>query len=184
MIGYWERKGEKRLYRPIHRIDRNTSGVMVIAKNQFAHQQLGWQLERGHIHKRYVGFVQGVVSKPEGIIDDPLSLAPNSFIKRQVGSQGMPARTRFRVLNRYPDSTLLEFILETGRTHQIRAHCEGFGHPLIGDDLYGGDTSLLTRQALHSFVYAFQHPATGFPIVIRAPFPDDLKDLVKTLKDI
>ena len=182
VIGYWERKGENRLYRPIHRIDRNTSGVVVIAKNQFAHQQLGWQLEHGHIHKRYVGFVQGIVLEAEGIMDAPLEFAPNSFIKRQIGTQGMIARTLFRVLHRYPSATLLEFILETGRTHQIRTHCEGFGHPLLGDELYGGDTSLLSRQALHSSVYAFLHPATGLPIVIRAPFPEDLRDLVKKLQ--
>lgn len=182
VIGYWERQGEHRLYRPIHRIDRNTSGVVVIAKNQFAHQQLARQLERGHIHKRYLGFVSGVVLDNEGIIDDPIGFAPNSFIKRQINPEGMPARTLFRVLHRYPQATLLEFILETGRTHQIRSHCEGFGHPLLGDDLYGGDTILLSRQALHSSVYAFLHPSTGLPLIIRAPFPEDLRNLVKKLQ--
>ena len=186
VIGYWERKGEYRLYRPIHRIDRNTSGVIVIAKNQFAHQQLAWQLERGQIHKRYFGFVKGVVRKQEGSIDDSIGFAPDSFIKRQIQADdqlnGQPARTNFKVLQRYPNATLLEFILETGRTHQIRVHCEGFGHPLLGDDLYGGDTTLISRQALHSFVYAFLHPATRLPLVIRAPFPEDLRDLVKKLK--
>ena len=183
VIGYWERKGENRLYRPIHRIDRNTSGVVVIAKNQFAHQQLAWQLERGHIHKRYHGFVEGIVLENEGIIDDPIGIAPNSFIKRQIHPDGMSARTSFRVLRRYPRATFLEFILETGRTHQIRVHCEGFGHPLLGDDLYGGSRTLLDRHALHSTMYAFLHPATRLPIVIRAPFPKDLKMLiVKLLK--
>lgn len=182
VMGYWERQGEHRLYRPIHRIDRNTSGVVVIAKNQFAHQQLAWQLERGQLHKRYYGFVQGVVQKKEGTIDDPIGLAPDSFIKRKVQPKGQPARTHFRVLHRYPNATFLEFILETGRTHQIRAHCEGFGHPLLGDDLYGGDPTLINRQALHSSVYAFLHPATGLPIVIRAPFPEDLRVLMKKLK--
>lgn len=183
VIGYWERKGENRLYRPIHRIDRNTSGVVVIAKNQFAHQQLAWQLERGHIHKRYHGFVEGIVLENEGTIDDPIGFAPNSFIKRQINSDGMSARTSFRVLHRYPRATFLEFILETGRTHQIRVHCEGFGHPLLGDDLYGGSRTLLDRHALHSSMYAFLHPATRLPIVIRAPFPKDLRILiVKLLK--
>lgn len=182
VVGYWERKGEFRQYRPIHRIDRNTSGVVVIAKNQFAHQQLAWQLERGQIHKRYFGFVQGVVQETEGAIDDPIGFAPNSFIKRNIHPAGIPARTLFRVLHRYPQATFLEFILETGRTHQIRVHCEGFGHPLLGDDLYGGATSLLPHQALHSAVYAFIHPATGLPLVIKAPFPEDLKNLVKKLK--
>ncbi|AET69120.1 pseudouridine synthase, RluA family [Desulfosporosinus orientis DSM 765] len=183
VIGHWERRGENRLFRPIHRIDRNTSGVVVIAKNQFAHQQLAWQLERGHIHKRYHGFVQGVVAENEGTIDDSIGFAPNSFIKRQIDPNGISARTCFRVLHRYPTATFLEFILETGRTHQIRAHCEGFGHPLLGDDLYGGDTTFLTRHALHSSMYAFLHPATGLPIIIRAPFPKDLRDLLIHLKD-
>ncbi|MDR3542148.1 MAG: RluA family pseudouridine synthase [Desulfosporosinus sp.] len=184
VIGYWERQGEHRQYRPIHRIDRNTSGVVVIAKNQFAHQQLAWQLERGQILKRYLGFVEGVVRENQGTIDDPIGFAPDSFIKRNIHPEGMPARTLFRVLHRYPTATLLEFILETGRTHQIRVHCEGLGHPLLGDDLYGGDLRLLPRQALHSSMYAFLHPVTGLPLVIRAPFPDDLKDLVKKLKSL
>ncbi|MDP4126835.1 MAG: RluA family pseudouridine synthase [Bacillota bacterium] len=182
VIGYWKRRGEHRQYRPIHRIDRNTSGVVVIAKNQFAHQQLAWQLERGHLHKRYHGFVQGVVREIEGTIDDPIGLAPDSFIKRQTQINGQPARTHYRVLHRYPAATFLEFILDTGRTHQIRAHCQGFGHPLLGDDLYGGDLTFITRQALHSSMYAFLHPATRLPVIIRAPFPIDLRGLVKTLK--
>jgi len=182
VIGYWERKGEHRLYRPIHRIDRNTSGVVIIAKNQFAHQQLAWQLERGHIQKKYFGFVEGTVLENQGTIDDPIGFAPDSFIKRQVQPDGQPARTHYRVLHRYPKATFLEFILETGRTHQIRAHCEGIKHPLLGDDLYNGDTTLLARQALHSSMYAFLHPATGQPMVLRAPFPEDLRKLMKTLK--
>ena len=182
VIGYWQRRGEQRLFRPIHRIDRNTSGVVLIAKNQFAHQQLAWQLERGHIHKRYLGFVQGNVAQDSGIIDAPLGLAPNSFIKREISASGEPARTDFRVIRRYAQVTLLEFILVTGRTHQVRAHCRGIGHPLLGDDLYDGDTSLIQRQALHSSFYAFLHPATGQPQVIRAPFPADLRQLLKELK--
>ncbi|EGW40058.1 pseudouridine synthase, RluA family protein [Desulfosporosinus sp. OT] len=188
VIGYWERKGEYRLYRPIHRIDRNTSGVVVIAKNQFAHQQLAWQLERGQIHKRYFGFVTGIVPENEGTINASIGFAPDSFIKRQIQPDeqpnGQPARTHFKVIHRYPSATLLEFILETGRTHQIRVHCEGFGHPLLGDDLYGGDTTLLSRQALHSSKYAFLHPATGLPIVIQAPFPGDLKALMRILSSL
>lgn len=183
VVGYWERKREHRLYRPIHRIDRNTSGVVIIAKNQFAHQQLAWQLERGHIQKRYFGFVEGVVPENKGTIDDPIGFAPDSFIKRQAHPDGQPARTHYRVLHRYPNATFLEFSLETGRTHQIRVHCASFKHALLGDDLYNGDITLLSRQALHSSMYAFLHPATGLPMVIRAPFPEDLQNLIKTLKN-
>lgn len=182
VVGYWERRGEHRLYRPIHRIDRNTSGVVIIAKNQFAHQQLAWQMEHGQIQKRYYGFVEGIVRENEGVIDDPIRLAEGSLIKRTIHPEGLPAKTLFRVLHRYPQATFLEFILETGRTHQIRVHCEAFGHPLLGDDLYGGNTALITRQALHSFMYALQHPVNGLPVVIRAPFPADLRELVQKLK--
>jgi 23S rRNA pseudouridine1911/1915/1917 synthase len=181
VVGYWERKGEYHSFRPIHRIDRNTSGVVIIAKNQFSHQQLAWQLQRGYIHKRYYGFVQGSVGNDKGTIDLPIGLAPNSFIKRQVQPQGEAARTDYRVLCHYPQATLLEFILATGRTHQIRVHCEGFGHPLLGDDLYGGDNRFIDRQALHSSLYSFQHPVSGLQLVIRAPFPKDLSDLIKRL---
>jgi 23S rRNA pseudouridine1911/1915/1917 synthase len=95
----------------------------------------------------------------------------------------MTARTHFRVLRRYSRATFLEFILETGRTHQIRVHCEGFGHPLIGDDLYSGTKTLLDRHALHSSMYAFLHPSSGLPMVIRAPFPEDLRLLVIKLRN-
>lgn len=184
IVGYWEQKGEYRPFRPIHRIDRNTSGVVVIAKNQFAHQQLAWQLDHGQVHKRYLGFVEGIVEDTSGSIKTPIGLADGSFIKREIRDDGLPARTHYRVLKYYPKATLLEFILETGRTHQIRVHCEGFGHSLLGDDLYGGKTTLISRQALHSSVYTFQHPATGCPIAIRAPFPKDLSELVRKLKAI
>ena len=125
--------------------------------------------------------VEGVVLQNEGTIDDPIGFAPDSFIKRQAQPDGQVARTHYRVLRRYLNATFLEFILETGRTHQIRVHCAGFKHPLLGDDLYNGDTTLLSRQALHSSMYAFLHPATGKPMVIRAPFPEDIRNLIKAL---
>lgn len=182
VVGYWLAKGEARLFRPIHRIDRNTSGVVVIAKSQFAHQQIALQLEKHQIHKRYLGFVEGQVLEDNRIIDAPISLAPGSFIRRQVSTEGLFAVTRFRVLKRFQDATLLEFILETGRTHQIRVHCQSLGHPLLGDDLYGGVLTRINHQALHSFMYEFLHPLTGKTITIRAPWPDDLRQLLRTLR--
>ena len=181
VVGYWLSKGEAHPFRPIHRIDRNTSGVVVIAKNQFAHQQIAWQLEHYQIHKRYLGFVEGQVCEDEGIIEAPIGLVPESFIKRQISPEGLSAVTRFRVLKRFQDTSLLEFILETGRTHQIRVHCQALGHPLLGDDLYGGALTRINRQALHSFMYEFLHPITGNKITIRAPWPEDLRKLLRTL---
>lgn len=182
VVGYWLSKGEARPFRPIHRIDRNTSGVVIIAKNQFAHQQIAWQLEHHQIHKRYLGFVEGQVCEDDGIIDAPIGLISGSFIQRQVSPEGLFAVTRFRVLKRFQDATLLEFILETGRTHQIRVHCQALGHPLLGDDLYGGVLTRINRQALHSFMYQFLHPITEKTITVRAPWPEDLRHLLRTLR--
>lgn len=182
VVGYWLEKGTPHTFRPIHRIDRNTSGVVVIAKNHFAHQQLAWQLEHKIIHKRYIGLVHGQIIHKQGIIEQPIALTPGSFIVRQVSPDGLPATTHYKVLYRYPEATLVEFILETGRTHQIRVHCQAIGHPLIGDDLYGGEIRLLQRQALHSFLYAFHHPATGEKISIMAPWPKDLIALAASVK--
>lgn len=174
VTSHWHTKGEAHTFRPIHRIDRNTSGVVVIAKNKFAHQQLAWQLEHGQIIKRYLGFVSGKLPVLTGELNGAIGFAPGSFIKRQVQLNGLPALTRFRILRRYTQADLLEFELATGRTHQIRVHCQSFGHPLLGDDLYGGDISLINRQALHSFMYVLKHPATGQQLVFRAKFPSDL----------
>lgn len=182
VVGYWLAKGETRPFRPVHRIDRNTSGVVIIAKNQFSHQQIAWQLEHNQIGKCYLGFVEGLVRKNEGIIDAPIGLVPGSFIQRQVSPEGLSAVTRYRVLKRFKDASLLEFILETGRTHQIRAHCQDLGHPLLGDDLYGGSLTRFNRQALHSSMYEFHHPLTENKICIRAPWPEDLRKLLSTLE--
>lgn len=182
VIGYWNAKGTPHPFRPVHRIDRNTSGIVVIAKNRFAHQQLAWQLEHQLIHKHYIGLVQGCVPENQGTIAKPISLAPGSFIQRTISPDGLPALTYYEVLARYPHATLMKFILATGRTHQIRVHCQSIGHPLIGDDLYGGECSLLQRQALHSFHYAFLHPATGERISFYAPWPQDLIKLIAQLR--
>jgi 23S rRNA pseudouridine1911/1915/1917 synthase len=181
VVGYWATKGEGRPFRPIHRIDRNTSGVVIIAKNQFAHQQIAWQLEHHNVHKRYLGVVQDIVLEDKGVIDKPISLVPGSFIQRQVSPDGLHAVTHYHVLKRFQRATLLEFILETGRTHQIRVHCQAMEHPLLGDDLYGGNLSQISRQALHSFMYEFLHPLTGKPVTIRAPLPKDLCILLRSL---
>lgn len=182
VVGYWESKETPHPFRPIHRIDRNTSGIVVIAKSRFAHQQLAYQLEHNLIHKHYLGLVEGNVSEDQGKIDQAIALAPGSVIKRIVSPDGLPALTHYQVLHRYPEATLMKFMLATGRTHQIRVHCQALGHPLLGDDLYGGEQSLIQRQALHSFHYMFHHPATGAKISIRAPWPKDLIELAAKLK--
>lgn len=184
VVGYWLAKGEARPFRPIHRIDRNTSGVVVIGKNQFAHQQMAWQHAHGRIHKCYRGIVEGLVKEDQGTIKAPIALAPGSFIQRQISPEGSPAVTHYKVLERYQDASLLEFILETGRTHQIRVHCQHLGHPLLGDDLYGGNLARINHQALHSSIYEFNHPLTGELTTIQAPLPEDLQRLLRELAGV
>lgn len=184
VVGYWLAKGESRPFRPIHRIDRNTSGVVVVGKNQFAHQQMSWQHEKKLIHKRYLGIVEGQVPHDQGTINEPIDLSPGSFMVREVSLTGSPAITHYKVLERFSTATLLEFILETGRTHQIRVHCQHLGHALLGDDLYGGDCTLIDRQALHSSIYSFLHPLTNQTLTIQAPLPQDLQILIEKLRSL
>jgi 23S rRNA pseudouridine1911/1915/1917 synthase len=181
VINHWQNKGEAHTFRPIHRIDRNTSGVVVVAKNKFAHQQLARQLEQGNIKKCYLGFISGKIPQISGELNGPIGFAPGSFIKRQVQANGLPALTRYLVLRQNSQASLLEFELITGRTHQIRVHCQSIGHPLLGDNLYGGDTSLINRQALHSYEYQINHPVTRRQLTFRAKFPLDLIILGQTL---
>lgn len=181
VINHWQNKGEIHTFRPIHRIDRNTSGVVVVAKNKFAHQQLARQLEQGYIKKYYLGFISGKMPELSGELNGAIGFAPGSFIKRQVQTNGLPALTHYRVLHQYSQASLVEFELFTGRTHQIRVHCQSLGHPLLGDDLYGGDTTLIDRQALHSYLYILKHPVTGKHLKIKANFPSDLINLRQKL---
>lgn len=182
VLGYWARQKESRPFRPVHRIDRNTSGVVLIAKNQFANQHISWQLKHGHIQKNYLGLVEGQVQSDNGRIDHPIRLVSGSFIQRETHSEGDPALTYYRVISSLKQATLLEFDLKTGRTHQIRVHCQSIGHPLLGDDLYGGNTEYIQRQALHSHRYTLLHPFTNQAITLTAPLPQDFTALIEKLQ--
>jgi len=184
VLGYWKKKHESRLFRPIFRIDRNTSGIVVIAKTRYAHQQLAWQSDKNLIDKKYLGLVQGAVTQERGEFSYPIGLQPGSKIVREIHQDGQPALTRFQVLQRYPNYTWMEFTLITGRTHQIRVHCQAVGHSLVGDDLYGGDTALFPRQALHCHLYSFNHPLTNTRITVQAPLPADLLSLEHVVKGL
>jgi 23S rRNA pseudouridine1911/1915/1917 synthase len=174
VTGYWHRKHEARPFRPVSRIDRNTSGIVLVAKTRYAHQQIAWQTAKNQVRKRYLGFIEGQITPEAGEFSSPIALVPGSKIKRELNPAGQPALTRFHVLQEFPAYSLLEFDLLTGRTHQIRVHCQGAGHPLLGDDLYGGNLFHIQRQALHCHIYAFIHPLTGANIKIEAPLPQDM----------
>jgi 23S rRNA pseudouridine1911/1915/1917 synthase len=170
--------------RPVHRLDRDTSGLLLVAKTPVAHARLDVQLREGTLRREYTALVQGVVEQDEGFIDSPIGRHKQDPNLRAVRPQaGEPARTRFQVVERYPTASLLRLELETGRTHQIRVHLAHLGHPVFGDAPYGGPTAPgLKRQALHASRVAFAHPTSGEPLAFEAPLPPDLAALRDSLQ--
>jgi 23S rRNA pseudouridine1911/1915/1917 synthase len=170
----------------VHRLDKGTSGLLVVARTPVAYATLTEQLAHRTVTRRYLAMVQGAVESEEGLIDAPLGRSPRQPTRRAVVADGRPARTRYRVAQRDPDQrwSLVWCRLETGRTHQIRAHLEAIGHPVAGDVQYGaesGRTFGLDRPFLHAAHLAFDHPTTGERLRFDAPVPDDLARVLTRL---
>jgi 23S rRNA pseudouridine1911/1915/1917 synthase len=178
VVAYWQKRGEHRRFRPVNRLDKDTSGLLIVAKNQWAHEQFSRMQQERSLKRIYQAIAQGRVEPDEGTIDAPIGLADNSCIVRQIRPDGQPAVTHFRVLARGKDLSFLELELMTGRTHQIRVHLSSLGHPLAGDDLYGGQRTLIGRQALHAARLSFLHPRSGEPVNLQEPLPDDMQQLL------
>ncbi|OFV70691.1 RluA family pseudouridine synthase [Acetobacterium wieringae] len=171
----------------VHRIDKDTSGLLMIAKNNAAHRSLSEQLKEHTILRRYYGLVKGNVKPNRGTVDMPIGRHEQLRIKMAVVEKNSKtAITHFEVIKRYAQYTLLRFELETGRTHQIRVHMEKIGHPLAGDPLYGkGDKNNPFKtegQCLHAHTLGFIHPRTNEHLVFRAPVPPAFKEILKKLK--
>ena len=164
----------------VHRLDRNTTGVMIVAKNDRAHLKLAADLAARRVGRHYLALVRGNIVENEGVVDAPIGRHPVNRKRQAVIIGGRRAVTRFRVLERYGDYTLIEATLETGRTHQIRVHMQYIGRPVAGDPLYGGvcDELGLTGQALHSARVEFTHPLTGEHMVFTADMPGDMRAAV------
>jgi 23S rRNA pseudouridine1911/1915/1917 synthase len=164
----------------VHRLDRDTSGLIIVAKNARTQSALIGQMKRHEIVKRYLALVEGVVSIDDGSIDAPIGRDPRHRQQMAVTATGSrEARTHFCVLERFQRHTLLLLQLETGRTHQIRVHLKAISHPVVGDPVYGSGNTRgylsLNRQFLHAFQLTFTHPATGKVLELQAPLPEDLK---------
>ncbi|WP_281280025.1 RluA family pseudouridine synthase [Alteribacter natronophilus] len=160
-------------FHAVSRLDRDTSGLVVLAKHRYAHHQLS---EQGAA-RTYLAIVQGTLSEKCGKIDQPIGRKPGSIIERTVQPGGKRAVTHFEVIGEGNGLTLVRVHLETGRTHQIRVHFSHKGHPLAGDTLYGGDGSLIGRQALHAAETSFRHPITGKLLQFKADIPADMNNL-------
>ena len=168
----------------VTRLDRYTSGVMLIAKNALAHSLMGTLLEKQELDKQYEAIVHGHLAGETGITDARIARSPHSIIERMVSTEGKPSITEYQVKNRLNNElTHVRLKLHTGRTHQIRVHMSYLGHPLVGDDLYGGSKEILDRQALHCVSYGFYHPLTGKRIEVEAPLPEDMLAILNDRTD-
>ena len=171
----------------VHRIDRDTTGSLIVCKNDRSHNSIAAQLAEHSIRRRYLALVRGGFRDDNGRIDAPIGRHPIDRKKMCVSrSGGKNAVTNYRVLERFPSCTLIECALETGRTHQIRVHMASIGHPLLGDEVYGDGYCpfpgvKLEGQVLHAKTIGFIHPVTGAYLEFNAPLPDYFRDLLKRL---
>ncbi|MGF6375597.1 23S rRNA pseudouridine1911/1915/1917 synthase [Clostridiales Family XIII bacterium PM5-7] len=170
----------------VNRLDMDTTGLLIVAKNSHAQDELTKQMKANTIEKRYMAMVNGLVAEDMFTIDLPIGRPDTDHVARAVMMEGgSPSITHVKVLERYPKGkgfSLVQLKLETGRTHQIRVHLAHLGHPLVGDYLYGGDNPLLfQRQALHAYQLSFFHPVSGEPITVTAEPPEDMKKLIETV---
>ncbi len=164
----------------VHRLDADTSGVLIVARTADAHQWLTAAMRRREIRRTYLALVRGVPSASSGTVDAPLERDPRHPTRRAVGAAGKPARTHYRVAASWIDDALLEVDLETGRTHQIRVHLAAIGHPVAGDRTYG-IASPEGRMFLHAWKISLAHPVTSEHLEFTAPLPTDLADRLENL---
>lgn len=167
----------------VHRIDKDTSGLLMVAKNDMAHESLVNQLVEKSVTRKYTALVHGVITHDYGTIDAPIGRDPKDRQSMTVVDNGKHAVTHFKVLERFTDFTLVECQLETGRTHQIRVHMKYIGYPLAGDPKYGPRKTLdLNGQALHAGILGFVHPRTNEYLEFSAPLPTYFEELIKLLR--
>lgn len=184
---YWQQQKKQYIYRPVSRLDKDTTGAIIVSKNAFAAAKLGTALKARNIKRRYIALVRGKM-EGEGTVDAPIVRCDDSIIKRKVGTKNQEndqthAVTHYKVLESGDNYSALLVSLETGRTHQIRVHMAHIGHPLCGDWLYGEENDYLSRPALHSYDIAFVHPISGTEMRITAPVPQDMMQYITVLSD-
>lgn len=184
-ISYYQYKsGQNFKTRFINRLDRDTTGIVLIAKNAYAQQFISEQMQNDEVDKVYYAVVKGCPADDKGTINEPIERADEGDILRIVRPDGLPSVTHYEVIERFKGYALLKINLETGRTHQIRVHLAHIGHGIVGDHLYGSTSELIDRQALHCAEMAFRKPRGNEPIRILAPLPNDMKTLMESLRNL
>lgn len=182
---YFNSIGLKRKIRPVNRLDKDTSGIVIFAKNEYIQECLIRQMKNNTFKKEYYAILEGNLDKKNGTIDAPIARKSGSIIEREINKNGDSAITHFKLLKTFnckidnSELSLVQFILKTGRTHQIRVHSKYINHPILGDSLYGNSSNLITRQALHAFKISFIHPITHMNLILEIDLPEDMKKIIE-----
>lgn len=175
---YFDSIGLKKKIRPVNRLDRNTSGLVIFAKNEYVQEFLIKQMKNNTFSKEYLAILEGILNKKKRTIIAPIARKKDSIIERCVDESGDFSITHYKVIKEFNNLSLVNFKLETGRTHQIRVHSSYIGHPILGDDLYGNKSSLIYRQALHSYKISFIHPKTREKMCFEIDLPKDMINIL------
>jgi len=178
ILFYLKKSGLASTAHMVTRLDRDTSGLVLVAKHGFFHESFTRMRMNGQLSREYIAIIHGHLSDKEGTIDAPIGRKDGSIIERCVREDGQRAVTRYKVLKETADYSVVSVRLETGRTHQIRVHFSYLGHPLAGDDLYGGKRELIGRQALHCYRLRLHHPITMETMTLTVPMPEDMLKLI------
>ncbi|WP_152657378.1 RluA family pseudouridine synthase [Oceanobacillus sp. CFH 90083] len=180
---YYQQKNHPATIHIVTRLDADTSGLVLVAKHRYVHSLLAEQQKQNSIHRMYEALVTGVLEQAEGTISAPISRKPPSIIEREVNwSAGQRAVTHYKTAASFSSASFLHIELETGRTHQIRVHFSNIGHPLLGDDLYGGEQTMISRQALHCAYIEWQHPFQKRKIKLKRELPSDMQKCLASLR--
>lgn len=183
LLYYFKEKGENCIVRLVSRLDMDTSGLIIVAKNQFSHMALARDMQRKDFEKSYYAIVHGNMKDKKGTIDLPIYRDEEAGIRRVIDDRGQRSITHYEVVKSFNNADLVRLTLETGRTHQIRVHLSYLGHPIYGDSLYGEnqDEDFINRQALHAYKLAFPHPRTSQITILETDIPNDMKCLIEKI---
>ncbi|WP_085992705.1 RluA family pseudouridine synthase [Oceanobacillus senegalensis] len=184
ILGYYVKHNIPYTVHVVTRLDRDTSGLLLIAKNRYSHSLMAKSQKEGKVKRRYKAIVEGSMERMTGTINAPIDRKENSIIERTVRETGKRAVTHFQVEKWLTSHTYVNIQLETGRTHQIRVHFSYLNHPLAGDDLYGGTKRDINRQALHCSMLSFEHPFTKKVIDLDSPLPDDMAGFIENFNQM
>jgi len=184
VIHHFRSNNDNSIVRLVSRLDRDTSGLIMIAKNQFSHMNLAKSMEKNLIKKSYLAIIHGNLENQEGTIDLPIGRPTDETIKRAVLEDGQRSITHYKIKESYKEGTLVELVLETGRTHQIRVHLSYVGCPIYGEQLYSdfNDEELISRQALHAYALTLPHPRSGEILNFESTLPEDMTKLIHNLQ--